>query len=136
MKPTALKPITLTEIPPNTTVVYSAVCQAANTQIVTLTDSSGANVFTASGHGTSPKQITFGTFNSKEFSGPYTLTIESSSSPTPKPPYTPSKVLHHYDTITSGTNVYLGNYTFIAEDGTDNDYNDLYLTISWFLHAG
>jgi hypothetical protein len=118
--------IVLTSIPGQKIVWCSAVCQAANTQNVILKDSSGNTVFSASGNSTSPKQFGFGTFTSN--GNNYTLTINSSAGQ--------SMVLYDYDTLTLGTNIYLGYYTFIAEDGTDKDYNDTYLTIAWFLYAG
>lgn len=118
--------IVLNSIPGGKTVWCSAVCQAAYTQNVVLKDSNNNTVFSASGSGTTPQQFGFGTFTAN--GNNYTLTINSSAGS--------SQVLYSYDVITLGSNIYLGYYTFIAEDGADQDYNDTYLTIAWFLYTG
>lgn len=115
------------------TVFWSVFAQAAWNQFVQLKDSRGNVVFTTAGAspgGHSPTQIGQSTFVVADQSGSYTLFIGINGGSAWQ------QVLWDQMDINLGANVYLSTYTFISEDGADQDYNDSCVTLSWFRSIG
>lgn len=119
-------------LPPGKMVFWSVIAQAANSQFVQLKHSSGDVLFTAVGasSGGGPTQIGQGNFTIHAQSGNCTMFIginEGSSW---------STVLWDDITISLGQNIMCSNFNFIAEDASDQDYNDSAVSLTWFNSVG
>ncbi len=123
-------PITL---PTGKTIFWSVTVQAANEQYICVKDSQQNQIFStqgASSGGGQPTQIAQGIFQAADPTGNYTVYLGTNGGSQW------SKVIYDNDTLTLGATVYYGQYTFITEDSTDNDYNDTCLQINWFQSLG
>lgn len=122
-------PITLTT---GKTMFCWANTQAAYNQYVRITDSGGNVVFTCQGASTpggAPTQIGQATF--VVGSNPnYTVSIGINGGSQW------STILWDQQVLNIGAQVYCTAFSFIAEDGADSDYNDVYLSLVWFNSLG
>jgi hypothetical protein len=110
--------------------VLAGFTQAGNTQTAKVLN--GATVLaTISGAG-SVKLLNSATFTSPADTSKLTVQITNSGSQK-------SQVVSAYETVTWGTTVYAGQWTFAAEDvpnGGDCDFNDFVVTLTWTTKAG
>lgn len=120
-------------LPEKKFVFWSALAQAAFSQYVQLKDAAGNPVFTAQGASAAPgqpTQIGQGVFTVPTGGGDYTVWIGTNGGAKW------SQVLWQSEAITLGSSVFYGSYCFIAEDSTDQDYNDTCLQLNWFQYIG
>lgn len=114
------------------TVFWTVTAQAGYSQFVQLQDSSGNNVFTATGSGGTggtPKQLNNGSF--VVGSNPnYTLYVGTNNGAQW------SSVIWDSDALVNGGTVYYQTFNFISEDGGGTDYNDSCTTLSYFNSLG
>ncbi|NEO32485.1 MAG: hypothetical protein F6K36_19050 [Symploca sp. SIO3C6] len=119
-------------IDPNSKLVtVAAFAQSSGNQTVKIVDSSGKEVFSASGNSSSGGVFTYiggGSFTSGG-DGTYTVTLTNGSG-----------ILVGEDTIVEKGQVFLHRYSFITNDGGpnvgDRDFNDLFVTLSVFAYKG
>ncbi len=117
---------------PGKVAFWSVTAQAQLNQYVALKDSSGGEVFHATGSGGTggtPQQIGSGTFKVNT-NGNYTLYIGTNGGKTW------SQVLWGDLPLNYRGTIYLDTLTFISEDSGDIDFNDSVLTISTFNSLG
>ncbi|NER23832.1 MAG: hypothetical protein F6J86_10210 [Symploca sp. SIO1B1] len=112
-------------------VTVAAFAQSGGNQTVKIVDSSGNEVFSASGSSRSGGVFTYvggGSFTSGG-DGTYTVTLTEGSG-----------ILVGEDTIVEKGEVFLHRYSFITNDGGanagDRDFNDLFVTLSVFGYTG
>ena len=118
---------------PGKLVYWTVNVQASWSQFVQLKDSAGNVIFTATGASTgghSPTQIGNGSFPVNDQSGNYKLYIGFNNG------QSWSSILWDDMTVYLGSKLICSNYNFIAEDSTDQDYNDSCVTMSWFVSVG
>lgn len=119
-------------LPPGKTAFWTVTTQAAYSQFVQLKDPSGAVIFQASGSssdGHSPTQIGHGSFVIGA-NGAYTVWIGVNGG------QAWSSVILDEMTVSLGDTIMCGDFTFISEDGADQDFNDSCVTITWFNSIG
>lgn len=119
-------------LPPAKTAFWTVTTQAAYAQFVQLKDPTGAVVFQASGaspDGHSPTQIGQGSFVIGP-NGAYTVWIGTNGG------QAWSSVIWDEMTVSLGATIMCGDFTFISEDGADQDFNDSCVTITWFNSIG
>lgn len=119
-------------LPPGKTAFWTATTQASYNQFVQLKDSGGNVVFTASGAslgGHSPTQIGSGGFVVDD-DGNYMLYIGVNNGASW------SNVLWDDLIVYLGQTIMCSNFNFIAEDGADQDYNDIHVSLTWFARLG
>lgn len=120
-------------LPWGKTVFWSVTAQASWGQYVRLVDSHQSPVFSASGASTgghSPTQIGAGSFMAPDSSGSYFLYVGTNQGLAWS-----NVVWDQIDLMANGT-LTSRNFVFISEDGADQDYNDSYVSISWFNQRG
>jgi hypothetical protein len=119
-------------LPPGKTVFWSVIAQAAYNQFVQLRDSAGTVIFTAQGasDGGGPIQIGQGNFVINDQSGNYTMSIGINGGSSW------STILWDDITVSFGQNIMCSNFNFIAEDASDQDYNDSAVSLTWFNSVG
>ncbi|NEQ75064.1 MULTISPECIES: hypothetical protein [unclassified Okeania] len=111
-------------------VTVAAFAQSSANQTVTIVDSNGNEVFSASGSSRSGGVFTYiggGSFTSAG-DGNYTVTLTEGSD-----------ILVGEDAIIEKGEVFLHRYSFITNDGGSNakpDFNDLFVTLSVFGYTG
>lgn len=122
-------------IPAGKQVFWSAVAQAADSQYVKVTTAAGGTtVFEQSGtssDGHSPTQYGNGTFSTDAYATTSFLVyigIDGGANW--------QSVIWDTLGVTSGSNTYYSSLVFVSEDGSDADYNDTCLTLSWFEYLG
>lgn len=93
--------------------------QAAFTQAFVLKDSGGTTIASNQGNGSGTFQTT---------NGPFTITITANGNP--------SSVLFSSTALLNAGAVKEETFVFASEDAGDGDYNDCFLTITWFQSAG
>ncbi|HEX8064592.1 MAG TPA: hypothetical protein VF535_15425 [Allosphingosinicella sp.] len=120
-------------VPTGKTAFWSVVTQAAWQQFVQLTDSAGNIVFTATGSstgGNSPTQIGVGTFVAADPGGNYNLYVGINGGSQW------SSVMWDVLPLALGQTTMSSSYSFISEDGADQDYNDSCVSLTWFEQIG
>lgn len=119
-------------------VTFYIVIQAANTETITLSNSGGtinytdfatgqSQPFNIQGSGQNVHVVASGWFTPN--SDPYTLTISTSTGHSVQLIY--GSAAPQYQGVTYG-----GSYIVLAEDGTDNDFNDVMVQFNWFKYEG
>lgn len=121
-------------LPAGKAVFWSAVAQAAYPQFVQLKDPNGAVIFTASGQSPdmhSPTQYGQGFFQvDPAATGDYTVWIGVNDGQSWQ------SVLWEESSLEMSGSTYFGQFSFISEDGADQDYNDTCLSLHWFEYLG
>ncbi|RMB12040.1 hypothetical protein [Eilatimonas milleporae] len=121
-------------LPKGKMIFWSAVAQATYQQFVQVKDSGGTVIFEASGSsadGHSPTQYGQGMFQTNPSGdGGYTVWIGLNNGAGWQQVLWDKCGISH-----SGTDYY-SQYTFISEDGADEDFNDTCLTLQWFEYLG
>jgi hypothetical protein len=120
-------------VPNGKTAFWTVTTQAAWQQYVVLADSSGNLIFTASGaspDGHSPTLIGSGSFVSGDPGGNYQLFIGINGGAQW------SSVMWDVLPLTLNGATMSSSYTFISEDGADQDYNDSCVSLTWFEQIG
>ena len=102
---------------------WSFVVNASKEQYLTITDASSNSIVTKQGSGNgAPTFVDQGTFQSTN--PPYTVSIKSKNNE--------EEVLHGETTILNQDKVMLQTHVMISEDSTDKDFNDSFVTVTWF----
>jgi mannose-binding lectin len=120
-------------LPTGKTALWSVIAQSSGNQYVQLKDSGGNVIFTAQGassSGGTPTQIGQGSFTVDDQSGNYTMSIGVNGGSSW------STVLWDDITVSLGQNIMCSNFNFIAEDATDQDFNDSAVSLTWFNSVG
>lgn len=119
-------PVTKTiDLVANNVVSWYAVSQAANSQSVTITSPTGVTVVNTTVHSTNLSNFSIGSFTAGE-DGEYNVVFGAIND-----------VRSDEATITNKRGDTVCNtYQFAGEDGTDGDYNDIFLAITWYKSAG
>lgn len=119
-------------LPPGKTVFWTVTAQASYNQFVKLIDGTGAAIFQSTGASTgghAPTQIGQGSFVVNN-NGSYSLAIGINGG------QSWSTVMWDDMTVNLGDTIICSNLNFIAEDGADQDFNDVCVSISWFNSIG
>jgi len=117
-------------LPPNVPCVLSGFTQAGNTQTVKVLNGSTV-LATISGSGGLNPLVSAKFISPANTSG---VTVQITNSGGQK-----SQVLSSYTTVSSGTTVFAGQWTFASEDvpnGGDCDFNDCTVSLTWTAKAG
>ena len=112
---------------------YTGAVQSSGNQYIVLENSKGNQLFVLQGKSSSggtPTPLGSGYFNADDPADSYTIKIGVNGGAKW------SKVLWIQQELNMGSNIYCYQYTFIAEDYTDNDYNDSYCAIHWMDKSG
>ncbi len=120
-------------IPSGKTAFWTVTTQAAWQQFAQLQDSAGTVIFTASGaspDGHSPTQIGSGSFTAADPGGNYRLSIGTDGGAQW------SSVVWDMLSLSLDSTTVSASYTFISEDGADQDYNDTCVSLTWFEQIG
>jgi hypothetical protein len=112
-------------------VFWTVTTQAGLPQQVTLRDSNGNKIFSATGSNTGgqgPNLIGNGTFAANDITGNYSLEILGNGKPS-QAIYTEAPLNYKGMAMTT-------TYIVNSEDSNDNDYNDTCVILTWFQNAG
>lgn len=112
-------------------VFWTVTTQAGLPQQVTLTDSEGHTIFSASGSnsgGQGPTLIDHGTFTANDPTDNYYLAISGNGKP--------SQAIWTEAPLNFKGNAMTTTYIINSEDSDDNDYNDTCVMLTWFQNAG
>ncbi len=111
-------------LPANTQCLWTIGTQTGGTWTVNVKDADGTVLFTQTMGGNQLIPQT-GVFNTNSNSN-YTITLTSNVL---------NKVLYGNYPVNMANTVYSDTWIFIGEDSTDNDYNDVYFSLTWFTNA-
>jgi len=114
-------------IPAGKAVIVNFATNASFSQSFSITNSSGVVECSGSGSGVGPAVQTSQVFTA-ELGGTYSVVIDGNSSA--------EKVLTADCSAIDNGVIYAQSYIFAGEDSTDDDYNDTFLSISWFQFNG
>jgi mannose-binding lectin len=107
--------------------VWSAFTQTIGNINIRITDSNGNPVVDQSGTGTGATVLGSGNFTTDPNGNTVYITCNGGGNVT---------VLYSNTTLTYKGNVISESLVFAGEDGSDNDFNDVCLTITWFSKQG
>ena len=110
--------------PDNTKVSWSVVSQSAGVQQMQVLDPNGHVIVDTSVLSTTMENVSSGQFNVGG-GGTYTVKFPTDHS-----------VMYDTATINTGRETVSETILFAGEDGTDNDYNDVFATMTWFARLG
>ncbi|MDJ0837651.1 MAG: fucose-binding lectin II [Acidobacteriota bacterium] len=105
---------------------WSMSTQAAFTQNLTVKDATGKVLVNHSASGTGNYFAGTGTFVGGK--NPHTVTLTANGRP--------SKVQYDGSAMVLGGKAQAKTYNFAAEDASDGDYNDCFVSITWFAKQG
>lgn len=114
-------------LPANYTCFWSAFTQCAYTINVTIKDGNGNIIINESGTGINFNLLGAGFFKVIPANN-YTVYITANNGQD-------VSVIWNESPLNIGANVYSSSLNFIGEDGVDQDYNDISLTIGWFEYS-
>jgi len=121
-------PITL---PANKVIYWSAIAQAAYLQHIEIKAPTGKVVASAQGNGQPLRRFGEGSFNSGG-GGVFHISIWVN---TPHGPRPESVIFDEHKVVFGGQTKY-GQFTFLGEDGADQDFNDTTLELHWWDRVG
>ena len=114
-------------LPQNYTCLWAAFTQAAYTINLTIKDGCGNVVVNQSGTGMNFNLLGAGNFVVSQ-ANTYTVYITANNGQD-------VSIIWGESPLTRGSNVYSNTLNFVGEDGADQDYNDIFLCISWFEYS-